>query len=76
VLKGRLKKRNDNLLHYGYCIDNSLLIVGEAMKTYMISYMQNGKSVRENKNTLLNPKAIAGFYKSKGCENVKVRVIG
>ena len=49
---------------------------GEVMKTYMISYTQNGQAVREDKKTLLNPKAIAGFYKSKGCENVKVRVIG
>ena len=59
-----------------YIIHIKTTTSNEVMKTYMISYIQNGQAVREDKKTLLKPKAIDGFYKSKGCENVKVRVIG
>ena len=42
----------------------------------MIIYTNNGQLFREDKKTLLKPRAINGLYKSKGCENIKVRVIG
>lgn len=45
------------------------------MKTYMISYTNNGQSIREDKKTILKPKAIASHYKNLGFENIKVRVL-
>ncbi len=46
------------------------------MKTYMISYTQNGQAVRDTKTTSLNPKQVKKHYEGLGCVNAKVRVIG
>ena len=48
---------------------------GEVMKTYMISYTDNGQLIREDKKTTLKPKAIASHYKNLGFEDIKVRVL-
>jgi len=48
----------------------------EVMKTYMISYTQNGQEVRDTKTTSLNPKQVKKHYEGLGCVNAKVRVIG
>lgn len=55
---------------------SNLLSKGESMKTYMISYTQNGQSVREEKTTALKPHQIKRHYENIGCVNLKVRVIG
>lgn len=49
---------------------------GDAMKTYMISYTNNGQTVRESKTTALKPHQIKKHYENIGCVNLKVRVLG
>ena len=55
---------------------SNLLNKGDAMKTYMISYTQNGQAVRDTKTTALRPHQIKKHYENIGCFNLKVRVIG